>query len=156
VTAVSLAPQQMYITFVLFFSRRPLVYFKVIFAQPTAIARCNKGSCYPVSRLQTALWLHRFLLPRGERRDCPGFSALRSGGPLYFICIFVFFIDFFNAFFWRFVTRGVQKHEKNFFSKKSIWAHHKECGFFSPISFFFPLGCLVRFFLSRFWAFRSK
>jgi hypothetical protein len=75
-----------------------------------------------------------------------------------FLFLFLFFIDFFlKAFFGRFVTRGVQKHEKNFFPKISIWAHHKKCGFF-PLRFFFfypRLFCSI-FFLSRFWAFRNN
>jgi hypothetical protein len=54
--------------------------------------------------------------------------------------------------------QGEFKNTKKEFSKKSIWAHHKKCGF-----------CFVRFFvfflprlfgsilvLSRFWAFRNK
>jgi hypothetical protein len=51
---------------------------------------------------------------------------------LRFIFVFIFLSTFFKAFFGRFVTRGVQKHGKTFFSKtrkKSIWAHHKKCGF---------------------------
>jgi hypothetical protein len=36
---------------------------------------------------------------------------------------------FFNALFGRFITRGVQKHEKQI-PKKSIWAHHTKCFFF--------------------------
>jgi hypothetical protein len=70
---------------------------------------------------------------------------------------FIVYRFFFKAFFGRFVTRGVQKHEKNFFPKKSIWAHHKKCGFFSLRFFFFypRLFCSI-FFLSRFWAFRNK
>jgi hypothetical protein len=43
--------------------------------------------------------------------------------------------------------------------EKSIWAHHKKGGvFFVRFCLFSPfsLGCLVRFFLSRFWAFLNK
>jgi hypothetical protein len=42
---------------------------------------------------------------------------------------------FLKALFGRFVTRGDQKHEKTI-PKKSIWAHHKKCGFFSSVVFF--------------------
>jgi hypothetical protein len=76
----------------------------------------------------------------------------KSSYLLYFIFIFIFiFYRFFlKALFGRFVTRGVQKHEKNFFPKKPIWAHHKKCGFFSLRFFFFTLGCFVRFFFIAF------
>jgi hypothetical protein len=41
---------------------------------------------------------------------------------ILFLFLFLFFNRFLcKAFFGRFVTRGVQKHEKNVFSKKSIW-----------------------------------
>jgi hypothetical protein len=72
----------------------------------------------------------------------------------YFI-LFLFFIYFFlRAFFGRFVTRGVQKHEKTFFSKKSIGSSQEMRLFFPP--FFSPSVVLFDFFLSRFWAFRDK
>jgi hypothetical protein len=63
---------------------------------------------------------------------------------ILFLYLFLLFSSFcFNAFFGRFVTRGVQKHNKNLFSnlfsKKSIWAHHKKCGFVFVLFFlFFP------------------
>jgi hypothetical protein len=67
--------------------------------------------------------------------------------------LFLFFVNFFNALFGRFVTsnKGSSKTRKNFVWKKSIWAHHKKCGvfflrFFSPPS----RGCLVRFFYCAF------
>jgi hypothetical protein len=51
-------------------------------------------------------------------------------------------------------NKGSLKTQKNN-SRKSMWAHHKKCGVYfvrrPP-----PPGCLVRFFLSRFWAFRNK
>jgi hypothetical protein len=76
---------------------------------------------------------------------------------IFFLFYFLCFWGFLGRFFGRIVTRGVQKH--GFFFEKSIWAHHKKCGFFPlrpppPPSFSF--GCFVRFFLSRFWAFRNK
>jgi hypothetical protein len=80
--------------------------------------------------------------------------TLKKGIYSYLLCfvsIFILFIlsTFFNALFGRFVTRGVQKHE--IFSKKSIWAHHKKCGFF-PLRFSPPsLSCFVRFFLIAFF-----
>jgi hypothetical protein len=56
-----------------------------------------------------------------------------------FLFLFLFLSTFSNAFFGRFVTRGVQKHEKNLFWKKPIWAHHKKCGFFFGPFFLFCL-----------------
>jgi hypothetical protein len=64
----------------------------------------------------------------------------------YLLTLFYFFIDFFNRVFGRFATRGLQKHD--FFPQKSIWAHHKKCGFFF-LGCFFSLGCFARFFLNR-------
>jgi hypothetical protein len=75
---------------------------------------------------------------------------------ILFLFLFLFFRILLRAFFGRFVTRGVQKHEKHCFSKKYISAHHKKCGVFFLRFFFFSLGCFVRFFLSRFRAFRDK
>jgi hypothetical protein len=70
--------------------------------------------------------------------------------------VITFVIVFLIALFGRFVTRGVQKHD-NCFSKKSIWAHYKKCGYFFSLSrFLFSLGRFARFVLSRFWAFRNK
>jgi hypothetical protein len=51
--------------------------------------------------------------------------------------IIIFSMIFFNRFFGRFATRGVQNHEKDFCFKQSIWAHYKKCGGFSL--FFFSL-----------------
>jgi hypothetical protein len=69
---------------------------------------------------------------------------------LYFIFIFIFiFIDFFfKGVFGAFRNKGSSKTRKIFFPKKSIWAHHKKCGFF-PLRFFFTPGCFVRFFFYR-------
>jgi hypothetical protein len=79
---------------------------------------------------------------RGDKKKVVTYSVL---------FLFLFFMDFFKVFFGRFVTRGVQKH-----GKKSIWAHHKKCGFFFPQFFFPPSVVSFDFFLSRFWAFRDK
>jgi hypothetical protein len=54
-----------------------------------------------------------------------------------FLFLSIFFIDFFNARFGRFVTRGVQKHEKNFFRKKHLGSSQKMWVFFRPFFFFF-------------------
>jgi hypothetical protein len=60
------------------------------------------------------------------------------------------------AFLGRFLTRGVQKHDKRvFFPKKSIWALQKMWLVFPPFSFFSPSVVLLDF-LSRFRAFRNK
>jgi hypothetical protein len=72
----------------------------------------------------------------------------------YLLYLFLFFIGFFNRLFYRvfgrFVTRRVQKHDNNFFSKKSISAHYKKCGFFlRRVIFFLTLGCFARYFLSQ-------
>jgi hypothetical protein len=75
---------------------------------------------------------------------------------ILFLFLFLFFMDFCKAFFGRFVTRGVQKHEKK--NRKNLSGLiTKNAGFFPP--FFFPplprLFCSI-FCLSRFWAFRNK
>jgi hypothetical protein len=70
---------------------------------------------------------------------------------ILFLFLFLFFIDFFDAFFTRFVTREFKKHEK-----KHLGSSQKMCFLFRPFFCFFLLGCLVRFFLSRLWAFRNK
>jgi hypothetical protein len=60
-----------------------------------------------------------------------------------------FLIDFFDAFFGRFATRGVQKHEKQKSKKIHLGSSQKNVAFFSffvRFFFFFSLGCLVRFF----------
>jgi hypothetical protein len=77
-------------------------------------------------------------------------SAKKKGRYLLyfvFIFIFIFYRFFLKAFFGRFVTRGVQKHGKKN-PKKSIWAHHKKCGFFSSVFFFFNprLFCSIFFY----------
>jgi hypothetical protein len=62
---------------------------------------------------------------------------------ILFLFSFLFFIVFFNAFFWVFRNKGSPKtRKKTFFSRKSIWAHHKKCGFFFVRFFFLPPGCL--------------
>jgi hypothetical protein len=60
----------------------------------------------------------------------------------------------FYRVFGRFVTRGVQKHEKQNPQKNPSWLITKNVAFFRR--FFFYLGCFARFCLSRFWAFRNK
>jgi hypothetical protein len=74
----------------------------------------------------------------------------------YFILfLFLFFIDFFNRVFGRFVTRGVQKHDKKN-RKNPSGLITKNAAFFYSV-FFFTLGCFARFFFNRvFWAFRNK
>jgi hypothetical protein len=63
----------------------------------------------------------------------------------YFIFIFIFIFilsNFFRALFGRFVTRGVQKHEKNFLSKKNpSGITTKNAAFVSSVFFLFFLGC---------------
>jgi hypothetical protein len=54
-----------------------------------------------------------------------------------FVFIFIFYRIFLRAFFGRFVTRGVQKHEKNIFWKVHLGSSQKMRLFFPP--FFFPL-----------------
>jgi hypothetical protein len=71
-----------------------------------------------------------------------------------FLFYFYLFIDFLSRF-WAFrKTRGVQKHDKNFFfvqtRQKSIWAHHKNVAFSSSVPPPPSLGCFARFFLIAF------
>jgi hypothetical protein len=67
-----------------------------------------------------------------------------------FLCLFLFFIDFLNALFGRFVTRGVQKHEKTtFFGKIHLGSSQKMWRFFRP--FLFVLFFLPRLFDSIFF-----
>jgi hypothetical protein len=47
-------------------------------------------------------------------------SAKKKVVTYFILFLFLFLSIFVKAFFWRFVTRGVQKHEKNFFLKKPI------------------------------------
>jgi hypothetical protein len=71
--------------------------------------------------------------------------------------LFLFFYELFCAFFLAFRKKGSSKTRKKI--KKSIWAHHKKCGFFfRPFFFLFSLPRLFYSisFLSRFWAFRNK
>jgi hypothetical protein len=67
--------------------------------------------------------------------------------PWYFILFSLdFFLDFFYRVFGRFVTRAVQKHEKELFGNPSrLWAHHKKMWLFFLCFFFFSLGCFARF-----------
>jgi hypothetical protein len=73
----------------------------------------------------------------------------KSSYLLNFIFIFICLSIFFLGAFWAFRNKGVQKHEKTN-SKKSIWAHHKKCGFFFLRFFFFPrrprLFCSIFFY----------
>jgi hypothetical protein len=62
---------------------------------------------------------------------------------------FIIFLNrFFNAFFGRFVTKGVRKH-----GKKSIWAHHRKCGFCFVHIFFPPSAVWFDFFYRVFGRF---
>jgi hypothetical protein len=71
--------------------------------------------------------------------------------------IVTYFISFFFLrAFGRFVTTGVQKHEKYFFRKKASGLITKDVAFFSSVLFFPPSWLLCSIFLSRFWAFRNK
>jgi hypothetical protein len=55
-----------------------------------------------------------------------------------------------------FRNKESSKKRKTNSSKKNIWAHQNKSGFFF-VRFFSPChSCLVRFFLSRFGAFRNK
>jgi hypothetical protein len=70
--------------------------------------------------------------------------------------LIIFSLICFYRVFGRFVTRGVQKHEKTFvFEKVHLGSSQKNAGFFSSIVFS-SLGCFARFFLSRSWAFHGK
>jgi hypothetical protein len=68
---------------------------------------------------------------------------------ILFLFYFYFLSIFFKGVFWAFRNKGSSKTRKNFSPKKSIWAHHKKCGFFFLRFFFFTLGCFVRFFFNR-------
>jgi hypothetical protein len=69
---------------------------------------------------------------------------------------FLFFIDFFNRVFWRFVTRGrVQKHEI-LFSKKNPGSSQKNVALFPLRLFSLPRLFFARFYLIAFLAFRNK
>jgi hypothetical protein len=61
------------------------------------------------------------------------------------------FLDFFLGFvyriFERVATKGVEKHGKKLYIKKSIRAHYKKCGLFSPPFFLFSFGYFGQFFL---------
>jgi hypothetical protein len=67
---------------------------------------------------------------------------------ILFLNFFLFLICFLNRVFGRFVTRGVQNHDKKL--KKSIWAHHKKCGFFFLRFLFNPSAVLLDFVLIAF------
>jgi hypothetical protein len=76
-----------------------------------------------------------------------------------FNCIFIFcrfrFVICYRIF-GRFVTRGVQKHDKKF-PKKSIWAHHQKRGLFlSVFSPFFSGGRFARLFYRVFGRFVTR
>jgi hypothetical protein len=61
---------------------------------------------------------------------------------MFYVLCFIFNRFVLTRFFGRFVTRGVQKHEKQI--EKPIWAHHKKNGVFvSSVFVFFSLGCLL-------------
>jgi hypothetical protein len=62
----------------------------------------------------------------------------------YLLCFVFIFYRFFHRVFGRFVTRGVQKHEKTTFFDKSLGSSQKMWGFFSPSV------VLLDLFLSRF------
>jgi hypothetical protein len=75
-------------------------------------------------------------------------SAKKKVVTYLFYFLFLFFYRFFfKAFFGRFVTRGVQKHEKNFFSEKvHLGSSQKRRLFFPPFFFFYPrLFCSIFF-----------
>jgi hypothetical protein len=63
--------------------------------------------------------------------------------------LFLFIDFFFKGVFRVFRNKRSSKTRNKKVSKKSIWAHHKKCGFIS-LRFFSPsLGCFVRFFFNR-------
>jgi hypothetical protein len=71
-------------------------------------------------------------------------KAVTNSVLFLFLFLFLFPIGFFNAFFGRFVTRGVQKHEKDSFSKKCPSGLITEnVAFFSSV--FFPPPSVVWF-----------
>jgi hypothetical protein len=65
--------------------------------------------------------------------------------------LFLFFIGFVQGAFWSFRNKG------SFFSKIHLGSSQKNAAFFSSVFFFFfAFDCFLRFFLSRFSAFRNK
>jgi hypothetical protein len=62
-----------------------------------------------------------------------------------FLFLFLFFIDFFG----RFVTRGVQKDEKNFFFEKVHLGSSQKMRLFFLRFFFFSLGLFCSIFFYR-------
>jgi hypothetical protein len=72
----------------------------------------------------------------------------KSSYLLYFIFISFFIIDFFYRVFGRFVTRGVQKRDKNFFQKNSSGLITKNAAFVPLVVFFSPSVVLLDFFIA--------
>jgi hypothetical protein len=72
---------------------------------------------------------------------------------------FIFYILYlFFSLIYLIAFLGVQKHRRKEL-KKSIWDHHKKCGFPPPHFFPLPPSALVLLDLKqtpRFWAFRNK
>jgi hypothetical protein len=71
--------------------------------------------------------------------------------PLALFYFYLFFIYFFYRIFGCFVTRGVQKHEKQILGWKKtsgLITHHKKCGFFFLrfFSFLPRLFCSIFFY----------
>jgi hypothetical protein len=71
----------------------------------------------------------------------------KSSYLLYFIFIFIFIFNRFllEAFLGRFVTRGIQKHEKNFFPKKIHLGSSQKMRLFFPPFFFLSFPSVVLF-----------
>ena len=67
---------------------------------------------------------------------------------ILFLFLFLFLSIFLKGVFGAFRNKGSSKTRKKLFSKKSISAHHKKCGFF-PLRFFFPPSVVLFDFFYR-------
>jgi hypothetical protein len=65
-------------------------------------------------------------------------SAKKKVVTYFILFLFLFLSIFLRAVFGRFVTRGVQKHEKLFFRKSPSRLITKNAVFFSSVFFFLP------------------
>jgi hypothetical protein len=84
-------------------------------------------------------------------------TATATYSVLFCFYFYFFWSICFNALFGRFVTRGVQKHEKALFFRKSpSGLITKNVAFFSSVSPPPSLGCLVRFFYRVFGRFATR